>query len=137
MQVAVLLHHPMTTHPATAATTIDLAADSAEATFVAINYITCTPDYRERFEMLFGSRAHAIDCMPGFRHMQVLRPAEAADAYLIVSHWADEAAFKAWTGSPEFLEGHKRGFDDVRLAREQGLAPPMTSSFKTYTIFAR
>jgi heme-degrading monooxygenase HmoA len=125
----------MTTHPAPAIA--DLASSDAEATFVAINYITCTPDYRERFEQLFGSRAHAIDRMPGFRHMQVLRPADAADAYLIVSHWADEAAFKAWTGSPEFLEGHKRGFDDVRKAREEGRTPPMTSSFKTYTIFAR
>jgi heme-degrading monooxygenase HmoA len=125
----------MTTHPAPAIA--DLAPSDTEATFVAINYITCSPDYRERFEQLFGSRAHAIDRMPGFRHMQVLRPAEEGDAYLVVSHWADEAAFKAWTGSPEFLEGHKRGFDDVRKAREEGRTPPMTSSFKTYTIFAR
>jgi heme oxygenase (mycobilin-producing) len=41
--------------------------------FVAINYITCTEQYRERFETLFGTRAKAIDRMPGFRHMEVLR----------------------------------------------------------------
>ena len=34
--------------------------------FVAINYIDCNADYKERFEELFGSRAKAIDTMPGF-----------------------------------------------------------------------
>ena len=34
--------------------------------FVAVNYINCTPEYQERFEQLFGTRAHAIDLMPGF-----------------------------------------------------------------------
>jgi len=33
---------------------------------VAVNYINCTPEYQERFEQLFGTRAHAIDLMPGF-----------------------------------------------------------------------
>jgi heme-degrading monooxygenase HmoA len=42
--------------------------------FVAINRIYCHDDYRERFEQLFATRAHAIDRMPGFLGMQVLRP---------------------------------------------------------------
>lgn len=46
-----------------------------EKKFVAVNYIDCTPEYKERFEELFGSRAHAIDEMPGFIEMHVLRPA--------------------------------------------------------------
>lgn len=37
-----------------------------ENNFVAINYIDCEPDYVNRFEELFGSRAQAIDKMPGF-----------------------------------------------------------------------
>lgn len=107
-----------------------------EKKFVAINYITCEPHYRERFEELFASRAKAIDRMPGFVDMQVLRP-NGVGEYLIVSHWASEEAFKTWTTSPEFLEGHKRGFDDIRKAREQGLKPPMSSSFKTYEVIAK
>ena len=39
--------------------------------FVAINYIACEQHYRERFEELFATRAHAIDRMPGFVDMQV------------------------------------------------------------------
>lgn len=103
--------------------------------FVAINYISCESHYKERFEQLFATRAHAIDRMPGFVDMQVLRPQSDGD-YLIVSHWESEEAFKQWTNSPEFIEGHKRGFDDIRKAREKGEEPPMRSSFKTYSVIA-
>ena len=105
--------------------------------FVAINYISCKPGYRKRFEELFGSRAHAIDRMPGFIEMKVLRPQAEADTYLIVSYWETESAFKAWSQSPEFLEGHRRGFEDIRKAKERGEEPPMKSDFRTYEVIAR
>lgn len=104
--------------------------------FVAINYIACEQHYRERFEDLFATRAHAIDRMPGFVDMQVLRPNQDGE-YLIVSHWESEDAFKSWTNSPAFLEGHKRGFEDLRKAKERGEQAPMRSSFKTYEVIAR
>ena len=106
-----------------------------EKKFVAINYINCEAHYCERFEQLFGTRAHAIDRMPGFMDMQVLKPTGEGE-YLIVSHWSSEEAFKTWTSSPEFIEGHKRGFEDIRKAREKGQKPPMSSSFKTYVVIA-
>ncbi len=105
--------------------------------FVAINYIQCTPEYRERFEFLFGSRARAIDLMPGFIDMHVLKPAKENDPYLVVSYWENEDAFKSWTQSEAFLEGHKRGFADIAQARQEGRPTPMTSDFKTYKIIAR
>lgn len=104
--------------------------------FVAINYIKCEDHYRERFEQLFATRAHAIDRMPGFINMEVLKPNDQGE-YLIVSHWESEEQFKKWTSSPDFLEGHKRGFEDIRKAREEGKTPPMTSSFKTYQVITR
>lgn len=104
--------------------------------FVAINYIKCEDHYRERFEQLFATRAHAIDRMPGFINMEVLKPSDQGE-YLIVSHWESEEQFKKWTSSPEFLEGHKRGFEDIRKAHEEGKTPPMTSSFKTYQVITR
>ncbi len=104
--------------------------------FVAVNYINCTPEYRERFETLFGSRAHAIDTMPGFIEMHVLRPDTEGDNYLIVSYWENETAFKDWTKSEAFIEGHKRGFADLAKAKEEGRPMPMTSDFKTYEIIA-
>jgi heme oxygenase (mycobilin-producing) len=105
--------------------------------FVAINYINCDPAYRERFEYLFGTRARAIDTLPGFIEMQVLKPTQEDDRYLIVSHWENEAAFKAWTRSPEFLEGHKRGFEDMAKAKAEGKPAPMQSEFKTYAIICQ
>lgn len=83
------------------------------------------------------ARARAIDRIPGFRGMYVLRPQKEGDPNLVVSHWESEADFRAWAQSPEFLEGHMRGFEDMRKARERGEDPPMQSDFKTYEVITR
>lgn len=108
-----------------------------EAGFVAINFIDCKDDYRSRFEELFASRAKAIDRIPGFKRMQVLRPNKPGESYLIVSYWESEDNFKSWTSSPEFIEGNNRGFEDLKLAKERGEEPPMKSTFVTYDVIAR
>ncbi len=112
-------------------------ATANQTNFVAINFIACKDYYQSRFEELFSSRARAIDRLPGFLNMEVLKPQKEGESYLIVSHWTDEQSFKNWTGSPEFIEGHKRGFEDIKLAKERGEEPPMTSSFVTYEVIAR
>lgn len=109
--------------------------DSETATgFVAINTIHVKPHYVERFEQLFCNRARAIDRRPGFIRMNVLKPSKPEGPYLIVSYWESETAFKGWLDSPEFLEGHKRGFEDLKAAKERGEEPPMTSDFATYGV---
>ncbi|MBX3097281.1 MAG: antibiotic biosynthesis monooxygenase [Fimbriimonadaceae bacterium] len=105
-----------------------------DAGFVAINYIRCREEYRERFECLFCSRARAIDRMPGFIRMKVLRAHNSHEPYLVVSEWIDEESFRAWVGSPEFLEGHKRGFEDLAEAKARGEESPMDSTFLTYSV---
>jgi heme-degrading monooxygenase HmoA len=105
--------------------------------FVAINYIDCDEHYRERFEELFRSRAGAIDRMPGFREMFVLKPQDGSNRYLIQSHWDSAANFEAWKGSPEFIEGHKRGFADMHRYREEGKQPPLSSQFVTYEVLSQ
>jgi heme-degrading monooxygenase HmoA len=105
--------------------------------FVAINYIECEDHYRERFEELFRTRAKAIDRMEGFQDMFVLKPRDGGNTYLIVSHWESENNFKDWTKSPEFLEGHKRGFADMSEYRERGEKPPLKSDFKTYEVLTK
>lgn len=102
--------------------------------FVAVNYISCTEDYRTRFEELFSTRAHAIDTMPGFVNMHVLRPLKAGDSYLIVSYWENENAFKDWMKSEAFIKGHRRGFEDIAIAKAEGRPVPLTSDFKTYQV---
>jgi heme-degrading monooxygenase HmoA len=105
--------------------------------FVAINYITCRDDYRVRFEELFKSRAKAIDRLHGFLGMTVCRPQKTGDSYLVISQWEDEKSFQAWTKSPEFWEGHRRGFEDVKRAKEAGEEPPIVSTFRTYEVIAK
>jgi len=104
--------------------------------FVAINYITCKAEYKERFEELFATRAKAIDRMPGFRYLHVLKQNKGDGDYLIVSHWDAEENFAKWTTSPEFIKGHQRGFQDLKEAKTMGEEPPMKSDFKTYTLIA-
>lgn len=108
-----------------------------DASFVAVNFITCRPEYLKRFKQLFATRAKAIDRMPGFCGMQVLGPAKDDGANLIVSYWRTSQDFDRWIGSAEFLEGHKRGFEDIRKAKERGEEPPMRSEFHTYNVLAR
>jgi heme-degrading monooxygenase HmoA len=120
----------ITLQPATVENTIR-AADGAA--FVAINYISCDEHYREQFEQMFKTRAGAIDRMPGFISMEVLKPSDHS-AYLIVSRWQDEAAFQGWLKSPEFLEGHQRGFGDLKQYKARGERPPLGSDFKVYGI---
>lgn len=104
--------------------------------FVAINYISCVEEYRERFETLFATRAKAIDTMPGFRNMQVLKPIDGIGEYLIVSHWDSEDNFHKWTTSNAFIEGHRRGFADISKAKQEGREVPLKSIFKTYSVIA-
>ncbi len=100
-------------------------------------YITCNEDYRGRFEELFATRTHAIDRMPVFFDMKVLRPKEYNEHYPIVSFWGNEEAFQGWTKSPEFIEGHKRGFADIAAAKHRDEEPPMSSDYKGYEVFSR
>ena len=113
---------------------IEAAPVPEGASFVAVNTIHCRADYTERFECLFCSRAKAIDRMSGFLGMHVLKCKTPGDPYLVVSYWTDEASFKAWVGSPEFHEGHKRAFADLKAAKEAGHEPPMKSDFHTYDL---
>jgi heme-degrading monooxygenase HmoA len=111
--------------------------DERPGGFVAVNFISCEGSYRERFEKLFRSRAHAIDRAPGFKRMFVLRPDRGEGDYLVVSHWESREAFDHWRTSPEFAEGHRRGFEDLRQARERGEQPPMTSRMETYEVLTQ
>ena len=104
--------------------------------FVAINYISCQDHYKPRFEELFKSRIKAIDKMPGFIFMNVLKPVNNEGNYLIVSYWKNESAFREWTKSSNFIEGHKRGFEDIKIAKERNEEPPMKSDFKTYNVLS-
>jgi len=59
-------------------------------------------DFEERFE----GRARLVENMPGFIRLEILRPIKS-DYYTVLTHWEDEASFRAWTESSEFKEAHR------------------------------
>lgn len=74
--------------------------------------------------------------MSGFINMEVLKPIETGNEYLIISHWETVEKFQVWTKSQEFLDGHKRGFDDIITFKKKGKQLPVKSVFKTYKVIA-
>ncbi len=73
-----------------------------------MNRIPVKAEYADRFEYVFRNRARLVDRMPGFLRNLVLRPNNPEDPYIVMTFWESEEAFRAWTESPEFREGHAR-----------------------------
>jgi heme-degrading monooxygenase HmoA len=73
---------------------------------VVSNRIGVNPEHKEAFETTFAARAGLVDGMTGFVSFQLLRPTAEGDPYIVMTFWEDEAAFKAWTESDEFKQGH-------------------------------
>jgi heme-degrading monooxygenase HmoA len=72
------------------------------------NRIFVHPDYAEAFEERFRNRAGQVDTMPGFLSNQLLRPTREGEPYVVLTFWESYEAFKAWTSSAAFREGHAR-----------------------------
>ncbi len=99
--------------------------------FVMMNRMTVPSEYREKFEMMFRTRARAVDRRPGFVRAEILRPGNGND-YIVMTHWETQAHFDAWTKSEEYREGHQRVGEfkgaDGKLV--------LSSKVETYEVFA-
>ncbi|HXG51431.1 MAG TPA: antibiotic biosynthesis monooxygenase [candidate division Zixibacteria bacterium] len=73
---------------------------------VVSNRIPVAPGHEGEFEERFRGRAGLVERMPGFVRLEILRPVKS-DFYVVMTHWEDEASFRAWTESPEFREAHR------------------------------
>jgi heme-degrading monooxygenase HmoA len=72
---------------------------------VVSNRIQVAQGFEKEFEDRFAGRAGLVDKMPGFIRLEILRPVKS-DYYVVLTHWQDEASFRAWTESKEFQEAH-------------------------------
>lgn len=72
------------------------------------NRIFVHPEYADQFEERFKNRARQVDQMPGFLRNMVLKPAKPGDPYVVLTLWESQEAFKAWTESDAFKQGHAR-----------------------------
>jgi heme oxygenase (mycobilin-producing) len=99
--------------------------------FIAINRMTVPDEFRSKFEEAFATRAGAVDRRPGFVRAEVLKP-KTGNQYIVMTHWASEADFQAWVGSPEFHEGHRR----MAQFKDASGKIALTSSVEKYEVFA-
>jgi heme oxygenase (mycobilin-producing) len=72
------------------------------------NRLYVAREFAERFEARFRDRAGLVDQMPGFISNQVLRPVNPGDPYVVLTWWESREAFRMWTESDEFRQGHAR-----------------------------
>ena len=75
--------------------------------FIVMNRIPVAEGREQDFEQTFIGRDRAVDKMPGFIDMQVLRPAEGR-TYVVLTRWQSQEAFKAWTTSEAFIAAHRK-----------------------------
>ena len=74
---------------------------------VVMNRIPVSEGREQDFEKTFMDRDRAVDRMPGFIDMQVLRPAEGR-TYVVMTRWKSREAFKQWTESEAFISAHRK-----------------------------
>ena len=74
---------------------------------IVMNRIPVAPGREQDFEKTFAERDRAVDRMPGFIDMQVLRPTEG-NTYVVLTRWKSIEAFKDWTESEAFISAHRK-----------------------------
>jgi len=76
-------------------------------TIIKINAITVPGGAGDEIARRFAERAGAVDGMEGFEGFELLRPTDDRDTWLVITRWANDAAFQAWIESPQFAHGHR------------------------------
>jgi heme-degrading monooxygenase HmoA len=74
---------------------------------VVMNRIPVAEGREAEFEQTFAQRDRAVDQMPGFLDLQVLRPSEGR-IYVVMTRWRSREAFEAWTKSEAFISAHRK-----------------------------
>lgn len=66
---------------------------------VKINAISVPEGAGPELEKRFAARKHSVDKSPGFEGFQLLRPVSGDNRYFVVTQWATDADFQAWSES--------------------------------------
>lgn len=76
---------------------------------IKINAITVPADSGDELAHRFAARAGSVDGQPGFEGFELLKPTDGRHVWLVITRWADDASFEAWTSSGSFRQGHPDG----------------------------
>ena len=85
---------------------------------IKINAITVPADSGDELARRFAGRAGAVDNAPGFEGFELLQPTDGRNVWLVLTRWADEESFEAWTKSRAFGQGH--GQEQGAGSRDEG-----------------
>jgi heme oxygenase (mycobilin-producing) len=87
---------------------------------IKINAITVPTDSGDELARRFAGRAGAVDNAPGFEGFELLQPTDGRNVWLVLTRWADEESFEAWTKSRAFSHGHARESGEGQEAGGEG-----------------
>jgi heme-degrading monooxygenase HmoA len=94
--------------------------------FIVMNRITVAEGRETDFEKTFTERDRAVDLMPGFVDMQVLRPTEGS-AYVVLTRWKSREDFENWTRSEAFIAAHRKQLPGLAETR------PVLEMYEVFT----
>lgn len=63
---------------------------------VKINAIEVPEGAGPELEQRFANRLGAVDGQPGFESFELLRPVAGETRYFVMTHWTDDASYRAW-----------------------------------------
>ena len=94
--------------------------------FVAMNRLSCPPEYAEHLERAFSHAGNMLN-VPGFTLFQFLKntgeaPEGSRLEYIALTQWESRAAYEAWIKSESFRAAHSGGSG----------SSPVTASLETY-----
>ncbi|MDP9470166.1 MAG: antibiotic biosynthesis monooxygenase [Chloroflexota bacterium] len=75
---------------------------------VVTSRIRVTSGNAEAVAARYRGRARVAESLPGCLGVEVLRHLERPDEFVVVTRWADEAAYAAYRHHPAFREAHAR-----------------------------
>lgn len=95
--------------------------------FVVMNRFFVNPAHAGQFEARIRNRPGQVEQQPGFVRVQLLRPDDLADPYIVLTLWQSKADFEAWVKTDTFTEKHagKR-----TLSKEVFFAPNEVETFE-------
>lgn len=89
--------------------------------YVVTNRVFVAPGWGEKFEERFRQRAGQVDKQPGFVRMQILRPTDEQNPYVVLTTWESETVFNDWVGSEDFKLAHRNPLPKEAFSGEGAL----------------
>jgi heme-degrading monooxygenase HmoA len=74
--------------------------------FVVMNRFYVKPEYATQFEAQIQNRPRQVDRQPGFVRVQLLRPSNPDDPYIVLTVWNTRQDFEAWVKADTFTVQH-------------------------------